>query len=158
MGAVRKEIIDVVALLGAATNGLRVKLDAWKCTLIIRNQARNITIDGLDIEAFSRADGLGNVNTIVVPLGGLVVKGMPVQMDDELIVSSINAGLTDADLCFTIIKEFYIADTPGPDHLKPPPNERTRNDRRRPDRPRDAGGQRPQPRDRARVDSYRRER
>lgn len=160
MGAIRKEIINIVALFEGSPQRVRVKLDAWRCTLVIRNAGgRFITIDGIDLGWLSWPDGTGASQPTVIPMGGMVLNGKPVQMDDELIITSTNnAGVPQQLVNMYLVKEYYISDTPGPDRLFPEPNERTRDHSRQGQRRPDTGGQHSGPRDRPRARSDRRER
>lgn len=115
MGTIKREF-DFIHERLQAGDAFPVKLDAWRCTLIATGNLSDIFIDGSDafpLNIQQPPDTAFNAWSVV--MGGLVVKGEPVMLDDQMSIrvgAAWNAGNV---LSIVLVREYYVEGRPGPD-------------------------------------------
>lgn len=121
MGSIKKEFVFVSESLQAGVP-VRVKLDGWRCTLLLSGDLTGIRIDGSDAAPLTwqvTDNTKRNYNVWSVRMGGLVLNGEPVLMDDYLeIEPDLSWGFPEGEsFSIVVVKEYYVAGRPGPDKL-----------------------------------------
>lgn len=117
MATLKKEVIDLASVLPIRFMEYRVKLDAWRVTIAMGSRSAGpelLMIDGANVSAMLVTTAGIDSSPFVVTLGGAVVNGRPVLLDDVLTFRTL-ANWVAGETAGFIIKEFFVEDRPGPD-------------------------------------------
>lgn len=122
MATIKRELVFIHEMLVQNSN-FGIKLDAWRCTLIINGNLKGLVMDGADMFPLTWQVGASPAqlfNTWTVAMGGMIVNGQPVLMDDEIQfvgTKDFTAPEPNTPFPFSIVlvKEYYVEGRPGPD-------------------------------------------
>lgn len=114
MAAIRTEFIPLGAILQAGEKKPYVlKLDCWRITIFMWGSGPLDTVNGAANNLTGFLGGQIAPPSQVFQLGGLVVDGRPVYLNDEWIIKPDQTGGNGPFQGF-VVKEYYDVNTPEP--------------------------------------------